>query len=43
MNEFIKAADWRSLHYIAGGHFYTTGDAVNIAGVPASTPGAPQG
>lgn len=36
-------ADWRSLHYIAGGHFYTTGDAINIAGAPVTTPGAPQG
>ncbi|MCA6924634.1 flavin reductase family protein [Pectobacterium versatile] len=36
-------ADWRSLHYIAGGHFYTTGDVLEIPGVTALTPGAPQG
>jgi len=33
-------ADQRSLHYIAGGHFYTTGDAIEIADAPAETPGA---
>ncbi|EPV8394972.1 flavin reductase family protein [Klebsiella aerogenes] len=36
-------AEWRSLHYIAGGHFYTTGDVLDIPGAPALTPGAPQG
>ncbi|MGX5024806.1 flavin reductase family protein [Enterobacter sp. UPMP2060] len=36
-------ADWKSLHYIAGGHFYTTGDALDIPDAPALTPGAPQG
>ncbi|EDV0263673.1 flavin reductase family protein [Salmonella enterica subsp. salamae] len=35
--------EWRSLHYIAGGHFYTTGDVLDIPGAPALTPGAPQG
>lgn len=34
-------ADQRSLHYVAGGHFYTTGDAIDIADAPARTPGAP--
>ena len=24
-------ASWRSLHYIAGGHFYAIGDAVTVA------------
>lgn len=33
-------ADQRSLHYIAGGHFYTTGDAVDVAGASSLTPGA---
>lgn len=36
-------ADWRSLHYIAGGHFYTTGDVLDIPGAPELTPGSPQG
>ncbi len=25
-------SDWKSLHYIAGGHFYTIGDAIDIEG-----------
>ncbi len=28
-------AGWRSLHYIAGGHFYATGDAVDVPGTEA--------
>jgi len=34
-------ADQRSLHYVAGGHFYTTGDAIDVADASAPTPGAP--
>lgn len=26
---FDRAPEWRSLHHIAGGHFYTTGEAVD--------------
>lgn len=37
------AADWRSLHYIAGGHFYATGEAVEVHDASLLTPGAPQG
>ncbi|MBV6693844.1 flavin reductase family protein [Serratia plymuthica] len=37
------AADWRSLHYIAGGHFYTTGDPLDVPDAPLQTPGEPQG
>ncbi|MDJ0042915.1 flavin reductase family protein [Pantoea allii] len=37
------AADWRSLHYIAGGNFYSTGDAVEVPDSTLVTPGAPQG
>ncbi|BCQ35109.1 MULTISPECIES: flavin reductase family protein [Erwinia] len=37
------SSDWRSLHYIAGGHFYTTGEVLEVPDVPSVTPGAPQG
>ena len=31
------AAEWKSLHHVAGGHFYTIGDAISIDDIQSTT------